>query len=39
MTSQGGGSYSGAVLDLFYLAIAAIGFLLLWAIARALDRV
>jgi len=29
----------GGVLDLFYLAIGAGGFLLLWAIARACDRV
>jgi len=27
------------VLDLFYLAVGAGGFLLLWAIAKACDRV
>jgi len=27
------------VLDVFYLAVAAVGFLLLWAIAKACDRV
>jgi len=29
----------GAVLDLLYLAIGAGGFLLLWTIAKACDRV
>jgi len=27
------------VLDLFYLAIGTVGFLVLWAIAKACDRV
>jgi hypothetical protein len=27
-----------AVLDLFYLGIGAVGFLLLWTIAKACDR-
>jgi len=28
-----------SVLDLFYLAIAALGFLILWAVTKACDRV
>jgi hypothetical protein len=33
------GHRSATVLDLFYLAIAAMGFGVLWAIAHACDRV